>query len=275
MEEYLKGLENGFFDLLDRSHPTYQTCPINNMAQPCGFTSSQYSNDIFQKAYLLKYVHAYGLDYKNLYKKLKSLSPELNQGKILNILSVGCGGGIDLASAKNVFNNVDIAYVGIDTISWNDRIGIGEPGVSYHNYGIDKIDDSVISSADVVIFPRSITDIDKSSLNNFAKRLFNLNKKSFYILWAHVHSNTSSNSQLDNGIDRIKAMVDTIEMCGLILAPVEDSEPSVRESLSYRKYDVKNLCQNTNCPYQNCNFIAVININGKGYHHIVKAMPSE
>ncbi|PQJ84519.1 hypothetical protein [Aliivibrio sifiae] len=274
MEEYLKGLENGFFDLLKGASLTYQTCSISNMAQPCGFTSSQYSNAIFQKAYLLKYVHAYGLDYKNLYKKLENLSPTLNQGGALNILSIGCGGGIDLAAAKSVFNNANVIYVGVDAIYWDDRVGINEPGASYHNYGIDNIDDSVISSADIVIFPRSITDIAESSLINFAERLIKLNKNSFYILWAHVHSNTSANSQLNDGIDRINAMIKVIENSELLVELAEDSEPNVSENISYRNYNVKEACNN-NCYYNNCNFIAVKNINDKGYHHIIKVMKSE
>ena len=275
MDEYLKGLENGFFDLLRGASLTYQTCPISNMAQPCGFTSSQYSDAIFQKAYLLKYVHAYGLDYKNLYNKLKSLSPTLNQGSVLNILSIGCGGGIDLAAANSVFNNVDVVYVGVDAIYWNDRIGTNESGVSYYNYGIDNINDSVISSADIVIFPRSITDISELSLNNFADRLLNLNKNSFYILWAHVHSNASANSQLNEGIDRINAMIKVIEDGGLLVELAEDSEPSVSENINYRNYDVEEACQNNNCLYHNCDFIAVKNINDKGHHHIIKVMQSE
>ncbi|WP_155483876.1 hypothetical protein, partial [Vibrio campbellii] len=232
MENYLKGLERGFFDLLRGASLTYQTCPIRNMAQPCGFTSNQYSDAIFQKAYLLKYVHAYGLDYKNLYNKLKCLSPALNERGVLNILSIGCGGGIDLDAAKVVFDNVDVVYVGVDAIFWNDRIGTNEPGVSYHNNGIDNIDDTIISSADVVIFPRSITDISEQSLNNFADRLVNLNKNSFYILWAHVHSNASANSQLNEGIDRINAIIKIIENEGLSVELAEDSEPNVSENIN-------------------------------------------
>ncbi|WP_221886970.1 hypothetical protein, partial [Vibrio cholerae] len=202
------------------------------------------------------------------------LSPTLNQGSVLNILSIGCGGGIDLAAAKVVFDNVNVVYVGVDAIDWVDRICTSASGVSYHNNGIDNIDDSVISSADIVIFPRSITDVPALSLNNFSKRLLRLNKKSFYILLAHVHSSASANSQLNNGIERINAMIQVIEDGGLYVELAENSEPKVSETISYRKYDVEGSCQN-NCTYRNCNFIAVKNINDKGYHHIIKVMQSE
>lgn len=275
MEEYLNGLESDFFALLSKTNLIYQTCPISNMAQPCGFTANQYSNDIFQKAYLLKYVQAYGLDYKNLYTKLKSASPDLNQRKCLKILSVGCGCGIDLASAQSVFNDIEVTYTGVDVIDWNDRIYVGEDGVQYHNYGIDNIDDSLISSADILIFPRSVTDISEESLNEFARRLASLNKNKFYILWAHVHSNSAVNSQLENGVVRINAMIKVIEKAGLTLEAVEDSIPSVSESIEYRDYDVKDACRNEGCQCQSCNFIALKHINDKGYHHIVRKVTSE
>ena len=275
MDDYLKGLETGFFELLRHSSLTYQTCHINNMAQPCGFTSSQYSDAIFQKAYLLKYVHAYGLDYQNLYNKLKNLLPSVDYLKHLNILSIGCGGGIDLAAAKSVFNNVEVVYDGVDAIYWDDRLYETESGVSYHNYGIDNIDDRIISSADIVIFPRSITDITEQSLNNFAERLLNLNKTIFYILVAHVHSNASSNSQLDKGKNRIIDMVQVLINGGFLVKVVENSKPSVSKNISYKNYEVGKTCQNNNCICHNCNFIAVKNINDKGHHNIIKVVQSE
>ncbi|WP_144017067.1 hypothetical protein [Vibrio sp. AND4] len=268
MDAYLTKLETEFSSLVKRSPHTNQTCNISNMAQPCGFTSNQYSDTLFQKAYLLKYVQAYELDYINLYEKLKQLSSTLNQKSVLNILSIGCGAGIDLNAAKKVFNNVDVVYNGVDNVHWDDRICTNESGVSYHDYGIDNIDDSIVSSADIVIFPRSITDIPKNSLKSFADRLVMLNKNNFYVLCGHVHSSKSSNSQLNLGSERIDAMMDIIKNAGLQIRLVEDSAPNVTEFINYRDYKVRDMCRNNRCNTGSCNFIAVKNINNKGYHHI-------
>lgn len=272
MSEYFNRLESEFLGLLKDVNHTHQTCHISNMAQPCGFTPDQYADAIFQKAYLLKYAYAYALDYQNLYKKLKDLSPTLKQEGVLNILSIGCGGGIDLTAAKSVFNNVNVIYAGVDAIYWNDRLDINKPDISYHNYGIDDIDDNLISSADIVIFPRSITDIPSSSLINFAKRLIELNN-SFYLLFALVHSNTAANSQRDEGFNRINSMVKVIEEGRLLVEVAESSQPNVSQHISYKDYDVKVACKN-NCSGK-CNFIAVKHINDKGYHHIIKVMQGE
>lgn len=143
-----------------------------------------YTDPLTQAFYVWRYTLGYGYEYFRAYQEI--LEREIPR-KELSVVSVGCGTGIDywaLDYALRCAEDWDrsetrISYVGIDLIDWsahafrllkNDRLA-----GSRYVYGRDAVEylcggegGDPLSGADVVMFPKSILEIDAESLARLA-----------------------------------------------------------------------------------------------------------
>lgn len=126
-----------------------------------------YNNPLIQKYYLLRYMPAYLTEYYLMYKKMFRLNFLDNNP---NIISIGCGCGIDFWGAKFArdknFSDIDIRYTGIDMVDWDYRDNLDIEESYFINKDINEIERLDEYNYNVIIFPKSIGEF---SINTFLK----------------------------------------------------------------------------------------------------------
>ena len=118
-----------------------------NFAAPGGV---DYSNINTQRLYYLRYYPAYLAEYWMMYGVMRNMVGECFAP---NILSVGCGGGVDYAAASLAFQGgMPVGYRGVDLCSW-----------SYVDFypieNSDILEYDISSDTNVLFFPKSLGDL--------------------------------------------------------------------------------------------------------------------
>ena len=132
-----------------------------------------YTNEIVQDFYIMRYGMAYAFEYKKLYKTMmENISSDvLDELTIYNrdfeVVSLGCGNMIDYWALRRVFpEEYTINYHGIDVVDWNNKFPC-YPGDSM-DFQKCKISEYFSScdcfSADAYIFPKSISEFDDEEI---------------------------------------------------------------------------------------------------------------
>ena len=140
-------------------------------------TIPDYSNKFIQKYYLLRYLAGYFAEYTYIYREI------LNRHFLdmdVEILSLGCGCGIDLLGAreaaqemnngvKNSIYNIK-TYNGIDRIFWDYQERFpDEMNANYIELNIGDRDRIVYKDYNVVIFPKSIGEFTDDEFNHIVE----------------------------------------------------------------------------------------------------------
>jgi len=129
-----------------------------------------YTQEINQQLYLLRYFPAYLTEYKYLYKKIvRDTCLES-----INVLSVGCGSFIDfygllfaIESYADSSSDIPIKYIGIDVIDWKYKNNLNNQNV---NFVCDSIENFKFNNPDdtnVLIFPKSLSELSDDVLDSF------------------------------------------------------------------------------------------------------------
>ena len=122
----------------------------------------QYERKEIQQHYFLRYFYAYFLEYHYIYKKI-------NLEKF-NVLSIGCGPYIDLASLYFAIGKAKekIKYYGIDPVDWNYKDDLEKANLCcfFHGTLDSSLEECDISDFNVFIFPKSMEYLDVSLLVN-------------------------------------------------------------------------------------------------------------
>lgn len=123
------------------------------------FSSSNlpnYNDGIIQKYYLLRFMMAYFTEYYEIYTQLIRMNFLEER---FNILSVGCGCGIDfwgLRFAKQQTNSqMNIRYTGLDIVDWQYWDSFNEE-VYFINTDIRELQCLDENEYNIIIFPKSI-----------------------------------------------------------------------------------------------------------------------
>ncbi len=135
-----------------------------------------YSDRLIQQYYLLRFFPAYLAEYYLMYKNLKS---QKFLGKDLNVLSIGCGCGLDLWGLYLAFRHqlkkkaVAVRYTGVDIIDWRywDTVALDE--VYFANEDIStwkKLDEE---SYNIIVFPKSINEFSNESFDRICAAIAN------------------------------------------------------------------------------------------------------
>jgi len=131
----------------------------------------KYDEEDIQNLYLLRYYGAYLCEYKWIYNKAIKYLENSN----LNILSLGCGCGLDysglyFAALDMKIDMAKIKYVGYDVVNWLNRDHFENLSAKFI---IKSVSDLPVVKRfnNIIIFPKSISDIDDLSFQKLANQL--------------------------------------------------------------------------------------------------------
>lgn len=128
-------------------------------------------NDVnIQQFYLLRYGFVYAFEYKRMFQRLLR-----NCGfeKQIEVLSTGCGAGIDYWSIASTLadmemNDYIIKYYGVDNVDWNYKMDARETDyVRYLPYDAVRLFNGIKKfKFDIYMFPKSISEFSKEDFNH-------------------------------------------------------------------------------------------------------------
>lgn len=133
-------------------------CDLKTLTYEGGNTPD-YSQEFVQQYYMLRFFPAYLFEYYYVYRKIfaeKLVDPPLN------VLSIGCGCGVDYFGLDQALRlhpmyAPDIRYTGIDVVRWKYTDKLGRDGsVFFLNQDITQWDKLDETSYNVIMFPKSI-----------------------------------------------------------------------------------------------------------------------
>jgi hypothetical protein len=90
----------------------------------------------------------------------------------INVVSIGCGGGVDALALKNVSNdkNKRSSYIGIDIEEWEKGMILYEDDhTKLHNVIIKEDTENYLKDATVLFFPKSLSDITVAAMQDIEK----------------------------------------------------------------------------------------------------------
>lgn len=167
-----------------------------------------YNNEVIQKYYLLKYMPAYLVEYKEMYKEM--IQQEFINNK-LNVLSIGCGCGIDLWGLKFAVDDCeeefDIRYTGLDIVEWLywDDLHIDE--CYYLDNDISEMEYLDEENYNIIMFPKSIGELNEETFENLKTVFENTNFNSSKI----VLLSSIRKTRRDDDISRFVEIVNIFE----------------------------------------------------------------
>lgn len=143
-----------------------------------------YSVSYVQDLYLLRYMYAYAYEYREMFSRLLS---EHDLPKVVNVLSIGCGNGIDYwalreALSINEIGEKYVKYTGIDEINWgeqwNKRNGsypMSPRDYEYAKYivegAVQYIENVGTLPYNVIVFPKCIGEFSEDEFTNICEAL--------------------------------------------------------------------------------------------------------
>jgi hypothetical protein len=168
-----------------------------------GVNRLNYNNPLIQKLYLLRYMPAFLVEYYDMYSKIF----EQKFMNDINILSLGCGCGIDLWAAKFARDNFSpdskIKYTGIDAVDWQYKDNLGTEDFYFLKCDISRLIE-LGDDYNVIIFAKSIGDLSINAISKLRKAVRNTNFSSNKI--ALLSSFRKTRSSVD--MDRLSSIVD-------------------------------------------------------------------
>lgn len=176
------------------------------------YDNKQYSKKYIEQYYLLKYAPLYFEEYYEIYYRFLNLYKQEN----IQILSIGVGAGLDFFGFTEAIvyldKNINIDYVGIDIVDWYYRFdNIKFLQKSLEDFTYDDLNNFAYGQANVLIFPKSIIEIDAVVIKQFANLLVkSLENILFYNreLWFLV-SYIKTDDKI-SGLDKFKIIYDIL-----------------------------------------------------------------
>ena len=156
-----------------------------------------YDGKLFQRWYVWRYYIAYIYEYAHMYtdvlKDLEDASPSL-----LNVLSIGCGMGVDYRGLQYARNELvwpkaarlSVDYMGVDLAPWDkDLLACGLPFDRFRiatstdivEYLASKVALARLGALDVLVFPKSLGDLPDEAVRCVAHALASHGPQAFYL----------------------------------------------------------------------------------------------
>lgn len=165
-----------FSTLVGKAQPT-DFCSLRNFDISSGKWCPDYANPLHREFYYLKYASAYMTEYYLAFKQIFD-SNLLTANSHITTLSLGCGAMLDLVGfyssieeSRN-YKNASPIYLGIDIVDWNCDETRNINNASLYTCGIENFNsDQCEFPYDIIIFPKSISDIPENCLTNFANNI--------------------------------------------------------------------------------------------------------
>jgi len=177
---------------LDKNMKSMWSYFKKNESNWCNLNSSlnikSYSAVYNQQYYLLKYFPAYFTEYFHIWKRFFN---QYNK-KSINIISIGCGVGIDFSALKayNQLNKIPkFDYKGIDLIAWQNKF----KGMPFTQKDIGEIDTDDLENIDLIVFPKILTELTDESLIKLANKIVESNTSSeLYFINSYITKDSFS-----------------------------------------------------------------------------------
>jgi len=199
-------LINNFLNNVHTNFLQKEWCGLN----ATGLTVANYQNSCEEEYYLLKYFPAYLAEY---YIEYKAFFEKMYSHDSLNIVSIGCGAGIDYHSLS-LFPNIQINYTGIDVVDWQYR-----PDFQFLHQDISTIDSSILDDTDLFVFPKILTELSDDTVLIMAEKIVDATlPNEIYFLVSYI-TDESSNKDRVNGKNKFKIVCDTLIDNGWKLSP--------------------------------------------------------
>lgn len=195
---------HGFIDVVFGDFKENSWCEINES----GLYADSYMVLVNQQKYILKYYAAYFCEYYELYNDFFKRF----DGNKVNIISIGCGPGIDCDALNRVIkdNSIDIEvkYFGIDLVDWAYKPEYD--GCIFEHKEIDQLTVSDISDVDLIVFPKSLTEINAISLVRFATLIAeNCNSTKLFFLNTYVTDAPNDSNRVD-GVNQFQMVCNVL-----------------------------------------------------------------
>ncbi len=186
-------------------------CALKSLDFSAG--SPDYANADVQRLYVLRYYGAYLCEYRRIYEAaIRHVGPQVRA------VSAGAGIGVDLAGlcfacgadrGDTASLKYNVVYRGYDVVAWQDQVQV--PGVDARIYTRSIIDlENSAGDANVILFPKSIGDIDTATLDGFVRRLAEIRFSNARLAVASSARATS----MGEDIERFKKVVGALLMQG-------------------------------------------------------------
>jgi hypothetical protein len=134
-----------------------------------GSNIPDYSNPLVRQLYLLRYFPAYLVEYYLIYKKLI----EYNHLELpFNILSIGCGCGIDYyglffaMKEANIDFSSNVRYMGLDRIKWDYFYNMENDNCYLLHQDLANLKQFDKNNYNIIIFPKSIGEFSDQIFTN-------------------------------------------------------------------------------------------------------------
>lgn len=158
-----------------------------------------YHNQGIQCLYLMRYFYAYFTEYHCLYRNFLEKLETMPR-----IASIGCGNGVDGAALFFVLKGAPFLYRGFDAVEWMPRATDSLSG-DFQYFPVN-IANAVLSSNNVLIFPKSLTDFSQEDFDVFIN---NLTSESFENRVLLLSSIMAEGTQYD--IKRMSSVIDKMK----------------------------------------------------------------
>ncbi|VUT00291.1 hypothetical protein [Klebsiella spallanzanii] len=187
-KSFLEGKIQSVFDDFEQE----RWCNLNTN----GFSYENYQSKVNQQKYIIKYYGAYFCELYGMFGKFLNSYTE----KDLNILSIGCGSGVDCEALNRVCIDqnrvVNKRYVGIDIVDWNYRPDF--QWSSFKTISASNLDSSDVENVDLFVFPKSLTELPEDIRVHIGNTITTYSKKDIiYFINTYVTNNPTNPDCVD------------------------------------------------------------------------------
>jgi len=163
-------------------------CELNDTSLHTG----NYQDKCQQEYYLLKYFPAYLAEYYDMYSELFKIYAKDS----INILSIGCGAGIDYYALNEIEGKPEVKYCGVDLIDWQYKPN--SPNFSFEQLDISQLNNSHFDNIDLIVLPKILTELSDEEVRDLAIKIVNANlSNELYFLNSYITDDSSDSSRID------------------------------------------------------------------------------
>ena len=146
------------------------------------YANTHYGKVYMEQYYILKFFPFYFEECMEAYAQFL----ESYDKPTLKVLSAGVGNGVDYIALQELIraNNLDIEldYVGVDIIDWKYR----DERIDFVHADVLSLDESHFQDVDLVIFPKSLIELDEVRLNYISDLILSAGTNEIYFLNTYV-----------------------------------------------------------------------------------------
>ena len=212
-------INNAWSNLLD-AIPRTKPCCVPAFGYQ-GNVPPDYNNPMNQHLYVLKYFPAYLYEYTKMYQQVfrRAIKRKIER---LNVLSFGCGCGLDfygLYFARKIcdITHIPVCYRGVDVVEWEYRGLIpNDDNLRFQisNHDITTIPSNDLKQYNIFIFPKSLSEFPDVALKSLCSNIRQSTFPSPFILAASTMTIAYTDDEC-----RIKSLIEAFGQKRDMLVP--------------------------------------------------------